>query len=146
MPTIAVNKRAKFDYEPLETFEGGLALTGAEVKSAKAGRMQLQGAFLHLRGGELWLKGSHIALYAPAGPQPSYDPARHRKVLMHRREIKRLIGKTQQQGLTLVPVSVYTRGNLLKIEFMLGRGKKKYEKRETIKKRELKRQLATGNW
>ena len=93
MPTLALNRRATYDYDLLEEYEGGLALTGAEVKSAKAGHLQLKGAFLHMRGGELWLKGSYIAKYAPAGKQEAYEAARDRKVLVHRRELSRLIGK-----------------------------------------------------
>jgi len=104
MPKLAENKKVFFDYEILETFEGGLALTGAETKSVKAGHIQLKGAFLHIRGSELWLKNAFISKYAPAGKQESYDPSRDRKVLVHRREIGRLIGKSQQEGLTLVPI------------------------------------------
>jgi SsrA-binding protein len=141
MPKLAENKKAFFDYEILETFEGGLALIGAEVKSAKAGHMQLKGAFLHIRAGELWLKNAFISKYAPAGKQESYDPSRDRKVLMHRREISRLIGKSQQEGLTLVPICVYTKRQFVKLEFGLARGKKQYEKRESIKKRDIERQL-----
>lgn len=141
MPTLAINKRAGFDYDLLEEYEGGLVLTGAEVKSAKAGHLQLKSAFLHIRGAELWLKGSFIAKYAPAGKQDSYNATRDRKVLLHAREIARLIGKAQTEGLTLIPKSVYTRGNRVKLGFALARGKKKYEKRATIKKRELDREL-----
>ncbi len=141
MPTLAVNKRAGYDYDILDRFEGGLALTGPEVKSAKAGHIQLKGAFLHVRGGELWLKNAFITRYAPAGPQPGYDPSRDRKVLVHKRELGRVAGKVQAEGLTLVPISVYTRGNLVKIEFALARGKRQFEKREAIKKREVQRSL-----
>ncbi len=141
MPKLAENKKVFFDYEILETFEGGLALTGAETKSVKAGHMQLKGAFLHIRGGELWLKNAFISKYAPAGKQENYDPSRDRKVLVHRREIGRLIGKSQQEGLTLVPISVYTKRQFVKLEFGLARGKKQFEKRESIKKRDVERQL-----
>jgi SsrA-binding protein len=141
MPSLAYNKRAKFDYDLLDTFEGGLKLTGPEVKAAKLGHMQMQGAFLHVRRGELWLKNAFIGKYAPAGTQEGYDPTRTRKVLVKRSEITRLIGKTQADGLTLVPISVYTRGNLIKLEFALARGKRQYEKRETIKKRDVERQI-----
>ncbi len=138
---LSVNKRASYDYEFLEVFEGGLALTGPEVKSAKAGRIQLVGAFLHVRGGELWLKGAQIARYAPAGPQPTYDPARDRKVLIAKKDIRRLLGKTQAGGLTLVPVSVYVAHGLVKLKFVLARGKKQYEKRERIKARQVAREI-----
>ena len=136
-----VNRKARYEYELLERFEAGIVLTGAEVKSVKAGRMQLKGAFLHIVDNELWLKNSFIAKYGPAGKQPDYKTDRDRKVLVHKKEIKRLIGKSEAEGLTIVPISVYTRGNLLKLEFALARGKKKHEKRETIKKREVQRQI-----
>lgn len=141
MPTHAINKKAKFDYEILDTFEGGLKLSGPEVKAIKSGHLKLQGAFLHIKGDELWLKNAFIGKYQPAGEQPGYDPYQDRKVLVNKKELKNFIGKSHSQGLTLVPLSVYTRGNLLKLEFALARGKKKYEKRETIKKRDVERQL-----
>lgn len=143
MSTLAINKRATYDYELLETFEGGLVLSGAEAKSAKAGHLQLKGSFLEVRDGELWLKNAFIAKYAPAGLQAAYDPYRNRKALVHRRELHRLMGKSHAEGLTIVPVRVYTRGSLVKLEFALARGKKKYEKRATIRKRELDRELRT---
>lgn len=141
MPTLAVNKKARFDYDLLETLEGGLKLSGAEVKSVKAGHTQLKGAFLHVQGGELWLKGAFIAAYKPAGAREDYDPNRDRKVLVHRRELSRLIGKRQAEGLTLVPLSIYTKGDLVKLAFAVARGKKKFEKREAIKKRDVQRDL-----
>jgi SsrA-binding protein len=141
MPKLADNKKVRFDYEILATYEGGLVLTGAEVKAAKGGRMQLKGAFLHIRKGELWLKNAFIAKYGPAGPQPEYDPYQDRKVLVHARELKKLIGKSQAEGLTLAPLSVYTKNSLIKVEFGLVRGKKKHEKRDAIKKRDVQRQM-----
>lgn len=142
MKLLAVNKRAKFDYDLVETYEAGLVLTGPEVKSAKAGSVQLKGAFLDIRSEELWLKNSHISKYAPAASaQKEYDPARDRKVLVRKRELKRLIGKRKAEGLTLVPVSLYVKHNLVKLEFAVARGKKKYEKREAIKKRDVERHL-----
>lgn len=141
MPPLAVNKRARFDYEILETFEGGLKLTGPEVKSAKAGHVQLKGAFIQVRGGEVWLKNAFIAKYQPAGPQPDYDPSRDRKILIHRRELARLTGKQETKGMTIVPLSIFLKGDLLKVDFGVGRGKKKYEKRESIKKRDVERHM-----
>ncbi|MFH1252945.1 MAG: SsrA-binding protein SmpB [Candidatus Uhrbacteria bacterium] len=138
---IAFNKRASFDYDFLETFDGGLVLTGAEVKSAKAGHVQLKGAFVLIRNGELWLKNALFSRYEPAGPQESYDPYRNRKILVRRRDINKLIGKIQTQGLTLVPIKVYRHRNLVKVSFALARGKKKYEKRAAIKKRDIERQI-----
>lgn len=142
MKLLALNKRAKFDYELLEKFEAGLVLTGPEVKSAKAGSVQLKGSFLDIRGGQLWLKNAHITPYAPAASaQKDYDPTCDRKVLVHKRELKRLIGKKKMEGLTLVPVCLYLKNNLVKLEFAVAKGKKQYEKRETIKKREVDRQI-----
>lgn len=142
MSTLAVNKRAKFDYELLDTFEGGLVLTGPEVKSIKTGHMQLKGAFLHIKNGELWLKNAFVAPYkAAAAVQEGYDPNRDRKVLIHKRELKKLQGKKDAQGLTIVPIRVYTRRRLVKLEFATARGKKEFEKRETIKKRDIDKQL-----
>jgi SsrA-binding protein len=146
MKTYATNKRAKFDYDILQTFEAGLVLAGHEVKSIKTGHVSLKGAFVVLKQQkgkelpELHLVNCHISPYKHAGALPSYDPDRSRKLLIKRSEIKRLIGKTREQGLTLVPISLYNKRNLIKLSFGLGRGKRKIDKRETIKKRELDRQ------
>jgi SsrA-binding protein len=139
MPTLALNKRARFDYELIEHYEGGLALTGAEVKAAKKGSIDMKGAFLSIVRNELWVKNLYIGKYAPAGKQEGYREKRDRKVLVHRREIKTLLGKKKAQGLTIVPIRVYMKGNLVKLEFAVARGKRKYEKRADIKKRDLDR-------
>lgn len=141
MPTLALNKRAKFDYEILEEFEGGLKLTGAETKSAKAGQVNFKGAYVSVRGNEAWLKGLHISPYKPAGEQKEYNPTRDRKLLLHKREIQRLVGKSHEAGLTIVPISLYTKGTFVKLSFGVGRGKKQFEKREQIKKREVDREI-----
>ncbi|NQV90478.1 SsrA-binding protein SmpB [Candidatus Uhrbacteria bacterium] len=141
MSSLAINKKARFDYEILETLEGGLKLSGAEVKSAKAGQVQLKGAFLHIHKGELWLKGAYIAPYKPAGTQDGYDPYQDRKILVHKRELNRLVGKRQVDGLTLIPLSLYTKGGIVKLEFSVARGKKQYEKRESVKKRDVQREM-----
>ncbi len=141
MPVIAVNKKAKLDYEFLQKFEGGLMLNGAEVKAAKAGNMKLIGAFMTLKAGELYLKNAYIGKYAPAGRQENYNQMRDRKVLVHGKELQIIAGKKQTLGLTIVPIRVYTKGDLIKIEFAIARGKKKYEKRETIKKRDIDRRI-----
>lgn len=141
MPNLAVNKFAKSDYDLQETIEGGLMLTGAEVKSTKAGNIKLQGSFLSVEKDELYLKNAHIGKYRPAGVQEDYDPMRSRKVLIHRKEIKKIGDKKHSQGLTIVPIRVYTKGGLVKIEFALARGKKKHEKRESIKKRDVDRKI-----
>ncbi|MFA4845529.1 MAG: SsrA-binding protein SmpB [Patescibacteria group bacterium] len=141
MPTLAINKTARFDYEILAKLEGGLVLTGAEVKSIKAGHVQLKGAFLDLRGHELWLKNAFVTAYKPAGVREDYDPSRNRKVLVHKRELSKLVGKRHAEGLTLIPLSLYTKGGLVKLEFAVARGKKQFEKREAIKKRDVDRHI-----
>ncbi|EKD47322.1 MAG: SsrA RNA (tmRNA)-binding protein [uncultured bacterium] len=140
MPTLATNKRARFDYDLLEEFEGGLVLTGAEVKSAKKGNMSLQGTYISLRDKGVWLRNAHIGAYAPAGEQEEYNPTRDRKVLVHKSEIKKMLGKKSSEGLTIVPIRVYTKGALVKLSFALARGKRKHEKRDAIKKRDIEKQ------
>lgn len=141
MPKLAENRRARYDYEILETYEAGLVLDGHEVKSVRAGNMKLKGAFVKFRGGELWLLGAHIARYPKAGKLPDYDPERTKKLLMRKRELQRLAGKLEQKGLTLVPISVYTKASKLKLGFGLARGKRRYEKKEAIKKRDIERDV-----
>jgi len=148
MATIAYNKRARFDYNLEETYQAGLVLLGHEVKSVKTGHLNLKGAYVTLRRGrtslpELYLINSHIPLYKKASNIKDYNPTRPRKLLLQKKEIKSLIGKKQEQGLTLVPVKIYTKRSLIKLEFALGRGKKKIDKRELIKKRETDRQIRT---
>lgn len=139
-----INKQTKFNYDILEKFEAGLVLTGPEVKSVKAGQINLKGAYVtikHKPKTEVYLINANIPKYKPAGPQPNYEPTRPRKLLLHKNEIKKLIGLMQQKGLTLVPLKVYTKHNRVKLEFGLGRGKKKFEKKRTIKERETKRKI-----
>ncbi len=136
MPTIALNKRAYFDYEILETYEAGLALLGMEVKSIKTKHVSLRESFVTIHGEELYLTNSHIPLYIHAGKVPAYNPTRPRKLLVRRSQIKHLIGAARTRGLTLVPIKLYTKKRLIKLEFGLGKGKKQYDKREKIKKRE----------
>lgn len=141
MPTLAINKQAKRNYDLIEEFEAGLILSGAEVKSMKLGHVQLKGAYVTIRDGELWIRNMHVSKYKKAGEQPMYNPTRDRKLLVHRRELRKLVGKKSSEGLTLVPISVYTKGDLVKLSFALARGKKKYEKREDIKKRDVQRKI-----
>jgi len=148
MPTLAVNKRANFDYEIADKYEAGLVLFGHEAKSVKTGHINLAGSFVTIKSAgksisELYLINAHISLYAKASTVKAYEPTRPRKLLLHKNEIKKLIGKKQEQGLTLVPLKVYTKRSLIKLEFGVGRGKKKTDKRETIKKREVDRQIRT---
>ena len=136
MTTLAFNKRANFDYEISDKYEAGLVLSGQEVKSVKLGHISLKESFVTIRGTELFLTNAHITPYKQAGELKNYEPTQPRKLLLKKSEIKHLMGKVRIQGLTLVPIRVYTRKRLLKLEFGLGKGKKKYDKRETISKRE----------
>lgn len=138
---LATNQLAKRDYDILETFEAGLVLSGQEVKSIRSGQMKLQGSYVTIAKGAAWLIGSHIPPYKPAGLLPHYDPDRSRKILLHKKELARIAGHLRQKGLTLVPIRVYTLRRKLKLEFGLGRGRKEYEKREIIKKRDIDREI-----
>lgn len=135
------NKKAYFDYEILETFEGGLVLTGAEVKSVRSGKASLAGSYGKVYGEEVWLLGVNINPYQEKNTSAEYDPMRSRKVLLKQQEIRELIGKTQEKGLTLVPIKLYNKNNRIKVELGLARSKKLHDKRETIKDRETKRML-----
>ncbi len=139
MTDLAVNRKALHDFEVIETFEGGLVLTGAEVKSAKAGHVNLKGSFLTFQGGELILKNTHIGHYAPSGSAEGYDPTGDRKVLVHKKELNLLRGRHETERLTMVPISLYTSRSRVKLKFALARGKKKHEKRAAIRERDLDR-------
>ncbi|MCX6795580.1 MAG: SsrA-binding protein SmpB [Candidatus Falkowbacteria bacterium] len=147
MPTLAINKRARFDYDISETYEAGLSLKGYEVKSVKNGHISLRGSYVSIRSlhgsPEVYLVGAHISLYPQAGKVDDYLPTRERKLLLGRREISRLIGKRQETGLTLVPLKIYTKHSFVKLELGIGRGRQKTDKREVIKKRETERQIST---
>lgn len=138
MKTYAINKRANYDYEILEKIEGGLVLAGYEVKSIKTGLISLKGAFVTIRDNQAYLTNASIPAYQPKNTPESYDPERSRKVLIHKSQLKSLIGKISRKGLTLVPIKVYSNRGLIKLEFGVGKGKKKFDKREDIKKREAK--------
>jgi SsrA-binding protein len=137
---IASNRQASYRYHLLEKWEAGIALQGTEVKSLREGAVQLKDAYAALRDGEVWLHNMHIAAYAPAARE-NHDPERPRKLLLHRREIERLIGKTAQKGLTLVPTRLYFKGPNAKVEIALARGKEMHDKRRDIKAREQKREI-----
>jgi len=148
MPVLAVNKRANFDYDIKEKLEAGIVLLGHEVKSVKTGHVDLKGSYVTLKRSkkelpELYLINAHIPLYKHAGTVKDYNPTRPRKLLVKKKEIRYLIGKKQEQGLTLVPLKIYTKHSLIKLEFGIGRGKKKIDKREIIKKREVERKMRT---
>ena len=138
---IADNRRARFEYEVLERVEAGLVLTGAEVKSARAGHVQLGQAYADIRGGEAWLVGASIAEYAPGGGAFAHQPERDRKLLLHRREIDSLYGKVREKGLTLVPTRMYFKDGKVKVELALARGRERADKRRVIAERDAKRQM-----
>lgn len=138
--TVASNRRARHDYQILERFEAGIALTGSEVKSLRAGRASLNEAFARAHGNEVWLENMHIPPYEQ-GQKRGYDPLRARKLLLHRKEISRLVGKQKEQGLALIPMRVYFAHGLAKVELGLGKGKREYEKRQSIAKREHEREM-----
>ena len=145
MPTetrnIATNKKAYHDYFVDETFECGIALTGTEVKSLRQNKASLRDCFATVRSGEVWLHGVHISPYSH-GNRANVDPNRPRKLLMHKKEIRYLIGKTKEAGYTLVPLKLYfTPANLVKVELGLARGKKQYDKRASIAERDQKRDV-----
>lgn len=141
MKLITINKQAYHDYEILETYEAGIVLSGPEVKSVKAGQINLKGSYVTLdKKQRPYLTNVHIAPYPPAA-QKEYSPTRPRKLLLKKKEIKELVGKLQIRGLTILPLKVYTKRGLIKIEIGLARGKKKYDKREAIKKKELDRKI-----
>ncbi|MFR9308602.1 MAG: SsrA-binding protein SmpB, partial [Lachnospiraceae bacterium] len=135
---IANNKKARFDYFILESFETGIELFGTEVKSLRLGQCSIKEAWVDIRDGEVYIYGMHINPYEK-GNIFNKDPLRVRKLLMHREEIRRLIGKIKEKGLTLVPLQVYFKGSLVKVEIGLAQGKKKYDKRESIAKNDQRR-------
>lgn len=137
---VASNRQASFRYNLLERFEAGIILTGTEVKSLREGNVQLKDAYAVVRDGEVWLLGVYIAPYGPAS-RANHDPERPRKLLLHHSEIERLIGRTQERGLTLIPTRVYFSGSRAKVELALAKGKDIYDKRETIRRRETQREI-----
>jgi len=137
---IATNRQASYRYDLLERWESGIQLQGSEVKSLREGRVQLKDAYATVREGEVWLHNVHISPYAPAARE-NHEPERPRKLLMHKREIERLIGKTQEKGLTLVPTRVYFKGRNAKVEIALAKGKDVRDRRRDLKAREQKREI-----
>lgn len=136
---IAENRKANFDYHILETFEAGLVLTGTEVKAAREGRANLRDSFCRFEKGEAWLLAAHIGQYSHGG-YATHDPERPRKLLLHHEELGKLLGKTTEKGLTLVPLCLYFKKGRLKAKVALAKGKKTYDKRETIRRRETERE------
>ena len=140
--TVARNRRARHEYDILETYECGIALQGSEVKSLRAGRVTLADAYARIEGGEAWLLGMHIPPYEHASGFGAHEPERRRKLLLHRSQIDELMGRTQQQSLTLVPLSLYFRDGLAKVDLALAKGRRLYDKRQAIAKRDADREAA----
>jgi len=141
MKILADNRKANFDYEVLESFEAGLVLNGQEVKSIRSGNISLKASYIIIKEGEPYLIGANVPPYQPKNALPDYDPERSRKLLLNKKEIDYLIGKTREKGLTLIPLKVYTKYAKIKLEFGIAKGKKKIDKRETIKKRDVDREI-----
>ena len=137
---VASNRQASWRYHLLERYEAGLALTGTEVKALRASGAQLKDSYAVIRDGEAWLVGCYIPPYGPAN-RANHDPERDRKLLLHRSEIERLIGKTQERGLTLIPTRIYFSGSRAKVELALARGKDRYDKRDSLRRREVQREI-----
>ena len=137
---IAKNKRARFEYEILETFEAGLQLKGTEIKSVRANKVSLQRSYVQARDGELYLVEAHIAEYEH-GNRDNHEPTRPRKLLLHRKEINKILDQLQQKGLSCVPTMLYLKNGRAKLEIALGRGKKLHDKRQTMAKRDSQRQV-----
>jgi SsrA-binding protein len=136
---IADNRKAHHDYHLLDTFEAGIALLGTEVKSIREGGANLRDSFARIEAGEVWIYNVHISAYRNRG-YSDHDPTRRRKLLLHRQEIKKLIGKTTERGMTIVPVRMYLKNGRVKVAISLAKGKKAHDKRETIKRRETDRE------
>ena len=137
---VATNRQASFRYNLLEKWEAGMELQGSEVKSLRDGKVQLKDAYAAVHDGEVWLQNMHIAPY-PAASRENHEPERARKLLMHRGEIERLIGKTQEKGLTLVPTRVYFKGRNAKVEIALARGKEMHDKRRDLREKDQRREI-----
>ncbi|MDP6835439.1 MAG: SsrA-binding protein SmpB [Candidatus Poseidoniia archaeon] len=138
--SLAQNRKASRDYFLLETFEAGLALVGSEIKSARAGKVQLSDAYVGRKGDELWLQKAHIAQY-PMAAARNHNPLRPRKLLLHRREIERLLRKSSEGGLTIIPTKMYLKRGRAKVEIALARGRRRHDKREIIARRESERAI-----
>lgn len=138
---VISNRKARHEYFILDTLEAGLVLKGTEVKSLRAGNANLQDSHALVKNGEVWLLGMHISPYAQASFE-KHDPRRTRKLLLSKREIRRLLGRVQEKGLTIIPLSIYFKGPYAKVELAIAQGKKSYDKREALKQRDAKRDIA----
>lgn len=138
---LAENRKARYDYEILDSYEAGLALRGCEVKSIKTGHISLKGSYVVIKDNEAYLINAFVPPYQPANTPDDYNPERSRKLLLKKSEIQSLIGKSKQKGLTLIPLKIYTKQGKIKLGFAVGKGKRKTDKREAIKKREVEREM-----
>lgn len=138
--TITINRKARYDYHVLETLEAGIVLTGTEIKSIRQGRVSIREAYVRPLAGELWLVGAHVAHYPPAGPM-NHDPTRDRKLLVQRKELREMTKAVETEGVTIVPLRLYLKRGLAKLEIALARGKKRYDKRAAIAKRDAERRM-----
>ena len=138
---ISINRKARFNYEILETLEAGVELKGYEVKAIKTGHINLAGAFVAVKNREVQLLNANVPPYQPANTPDDYDPTRTRRLLLSAKEIDHLAGRTQEKGLTIVPLKVYTKGGIVKVEIGLGRSKRKVDKREKIKRQDIEREI-----
>jgi SsrA-binding protein len=138
---VSDNRKARYLYDILETYEAGVQLTGTEVKSIRAGKTNMQDGYALIRNGEAWLLNVHISPYTSSSQYFNHDPRRTRKLLLHRQEIRKLIGKVEQQGLTLVPLKMYLKRGLVKVSIGLAKGKKLHDKREDLKRRQDQRDI-----
>jgi SsrA-binding protein len=138
---VASNRKARFDYEIIEALEAGISLTGSEIKSLRAGGAHIREAYARPLGGEMWLYGAHIAPYASSGSFLNHEPTRPRRLLMHRRQIAEWSAAMSEKGLTIVPLSLYLKDGMAKVELGLGKGRKQYDKRQAIARRESEREI-----
>ena len=137
---VCRNKRARYDYELSERFEAGIELTGTEVKSLRLGKANLTDAYARVTDGEVWLINAHISSY-PFAKYDNHEPERKRKLLMHKKEIRKLFGKTQERGLALIPLAIYFKQGWAKVDLALGKGKRSYDKRHTLKRKDAEREM-----
>ena len=135
--TQIINRKARHDYEIIEIYEAGIVLLGSEVKSIKTGNANLKDSYADIENGEVWLYNFHISPYKFASEKFNHQPLRPKKLLLHKKEIAKLIGKTKEKGFTLIPIKVYTKNGIIKVELALAKGKKLYDKRQSLKEREL---------
>src|SRR5258708_7653370 len=141
MESLAENRRARFDYEVLDTVEAGIELKGFEVKSVKTGRMQLPGSYIVIREGEAWLLNATIPPYQPNNTEAGYDPSRTRRLLLHKAEINKILGKLKEKSFVIISLRAYAKKNIIKLELGIGRPKKAHDKREALKKKSAVREM-----